>query len=209
MNYSVIITSAGSGKRANLGYNKLLYQINGKILLDYTVAKFNDAKEIIITASKEDFEFLTNYYKDDSKIKVIIGGDNREASVFEGVKNINNDIVLIHDGARVNVSRKIIEDVIDGVINLSSNVIPVIKDELDKSSRRIGTLVVQTPQGFRKKELVEAFEMCDKDNKFGDFRDDSSLVYHYLKNPISFVLGDINNFKVTFKEDLERMEKIL
>ena len=77
MNYSVIITSAGSGSRINLGYNKLLYKIKDKILLDYTVAKFNDATEIIITASKDDINFLTNYFKDNSKIKVVLGKDNR------------------------------------------------------------------------------------------------------------------------------------
>ena len=64
MKYSVIITSAASGERANLGYNKLLYKINGKILLEYTVLKFSDADEIIITASKIDLPFLTDYFSD-------------------------------------------------------------------------------------------------------------------------------------------------
>lgn len=208
MKYSVIITSAGSGERANLGYNKLLYKINGKILLEYTVLKFSDADEIIITASKIDLPFLTDYFSD-KRIKVVLGGENREHSVYQGLKYVNNDIVLIHDGARANVTRKIIDDVLDGVEHLSSNVIPVIKNDLDTTSRKLGNLVVQTPQGFKKEELIMAFEKCAQENNFDRFRDDSSLVYNYLKTPVTFVLGDIDNFKVTIKEDLERMEHLL
>lgn len=209
MNYSVVITSAGSGTRANLGYNKLLYKINDRILLAYTVDKFKDAEEIIITASKDDLAFLKDYFKENKKIKVVEGSTNREKSVYCGIKECSNDVILIHDGARVNVSERLINDIYQGVIELSSNVIPVIKDSFDHHSRTIGDLVVQTPQGFKKDVLLEAFKKCDEEDNFLSYRDDSSLVYDYQKTPVSFVLGDEDNFKVTTSEDISRIEKIL
>jgi 2-C-methyl-D-erythritol 4-phosphate cytidylyltransferase len=52
--------------------------------------------------------------------KVVIGGETRTESVYNALKQVDGDIVLIHDGARPFVTQKIIEDCIATVTDYNS-----------------------------------------------------------------------------------------
>ena len=57
MLYSVVIPCAGSGSRMGLGYNKVLYKINGETIIEKTVKIFlNDPRveKIVLVISTYD-----------------------------------------------------------------------------------------------------------------------------------------------------------
>ena len=64
MNYTALILAAGQGTRMNLGYNKMLYEIEtGKTILDKTLELFekdDQCKQIVLVMNEED---VTSYSK--------------------------------------------------------------------------------------------------------------------------------------------------
>ena len=59
----------------------------------------------------------------------------------------------------------------------------------------------QTPQSFKFSLIFEAHNQARNDGIF-DASDDARLVIRMNKN-VSLVLGDVNNKKITYKEDLQ------
>ena len=108
MMYSAIILCAGSGKRTGLGYNKMFYQLQGETVYEKTVNVFLHDKrceEIIIVCKKEEqshFKKLLNK----KCMKFVEGGKERQDSVYEGLKHVTSDYVMIHDGARPFVKKE-------------------------------------------------------------------------------------------------------
>src|SRR6056297_1341338 len=107
--YSAIILGGGTGERLGLGYNKVLYKVKGKTVIEHAVQKFLDDKEfneIIVVMNRNDYD-QTKVLFNDQRVRVIKGGQTRQESVYLGLKDIQlNDFVFIHDGARPNPSSK-------------------------------------------------------------------------------------------------------
>ena len=100
---SAIITAGGSSSRFE-GNNKLLFPLDDKLVIQHTVEKFlnlSEIDEIIISSHDSIYDELSKLFDSKSKIKICMGGENRQASVFNALKVCtNSDYVLIHDGAR-------------------------------------------------------------------------------------------------------------
>lgn len=120
---SVIIAAAGSGKRMGGGLNKQYIKLRNMPVLARSVRIFNEHEtvdEIIITVRKGEEELcrqqITEPYGFKKVAKIIAGGRERQDSVRLALKELSSDsgIVLIHDGARPFVSRRVIDDVIEG-----------------------------------------------------------------------------------------------
>ena len=105
----VIILLAGKGERMNLGYNKILYEINNVPIYKMTLEAFKDFDEIIVVKNESDNLDLP------SNVKVAIGGKTRGESVYNGLKLVESDNVLIHDGARCFVSQEIIKNCLEAL----------------------------------------------------------------------------------------------
>lgn len=68
---------------------------------------------------------------------------------------------------------------------------------------------VQTPQGFRRATIAEAFRKALQDTEFQP-TDDCSVVFRYMPGtPIHIVKGEPTNIKITYKEDLDFAERML
>ena len=60
----------------------------------------------------------------------------------------------------------------------------------------------QTPQAFRLGLIAEAYDIALKSSNM-QVTDDCGVVFNYLSNqPIYIVLGEEQNKKITFKEDI-------
>ena len=206
MKYSAIIPCGGIGSRLNLGYNKILYKSNGKLLIERTIENFlndNDCLEIIIVYQKNDFDTLNKLIKH-PKVKFAIGGDSREQSVYNGLKTANLDYVLIHDGARPNVSKELINKIKDK-LNVYECVIPAVKSKdatlIDNKYHTQEILLIQTPQALRRELLIRAMEQVD----LSKFKDDGSIYSYVYKKEIGIVEGDYSNIKVTTIDDLNKI----
>ena len=208
MEYSAVIPCGGVGSRLNLGYNKIIYKTNDKLLIEYTIKNFlldEECKEIVIVSNKADLELLKSVIKN-SKVKFTLGGNTREESVQNGLKIASFEYVLIHDGARPNVSKELINRVKEK-LNEVDYVIPTLKLKdasliNDKYHQEIIT-IIQTPQATKRSLLLEAMDNLD----ISKFKDDISIICSYLNvNPYT-VEGDYDNIKITTKEDLKYIKE--
>ena len=118
---SAIILAGGKGKRMGKDISKQFILVKDKPIIYYTIKKFNQCKlidEIILVLPKDEIEYCKKEVLEKYSLKVdkiVEGGKERQDSVYNGLKAVkNSDIVLIHDGARPFVSKRIM---LEGIEN--------------------------------------------------------------------------------------------
>ena len=208
-NNLAIILSGGAGTRFDISKPKQFYKLNKKTIVETTVEKFVNSNFFnhIIVVSHKDFFKLTKSLFNNKNIKVILGGENRQKSVFNGLsaaKSFNPKYVLIHDAVRPFFSMNLLQRVLknlEGEISVvpSINVydsVRYFKNKKYSNVFRDNLKLIQTPQGFCFKSIYEAH----KKNKESIHTDDSMILYE-LKNKIRLIKGEKINFKITTKED--------
>lgn len=144
------------------------------------------------------------------------GGSTRQSSVYEGLKCVAKlagstvpDAVLIHDGARPFVSKKIINSVITALEKSGAAVtgVPAVdtQKQIDETGRitahlqRSKIYAVQTPQAFQFEPLLEAHKKASADGK--PYTDDTEIWGEYCGD-VYISYGENTNRKITYKEDL-------
>ena len=224
MKTSVIILAAGKGKRMGANKNKQFIEIMNKPILYYTIKAFenNDSiDEIVLVASKEEISYckaqIVEKYSFKKVLKIIEGGKERQNSVLNGLKSMNDtDIVLIHDGARPFVS----DDIINNCVKYANiygatacGVLPKdtikVRDDSNFSlstPKRENLFAVQTPQGFKYDLILQCHKNVENDNKI--VTDDTMVVESY-GNKVYLYDGSYNNIKITTPEDLIMAEKLI
>ena len=208
-NNLAIILSGGTGTRFDISKPKQFYKLNKKTIIETTVDKFvnsNLFNYIIVVSHKDFFKFTKNLFNN-TKIQVILGGENRQKSVFNGLiaaKSFNPKYVLIHDAVRpffsINLLKKVLKK-LQGEISVipSINVhdsVRYFKNKKYSNISRENLKLIQTPQGYCFNSIYEAH----KKNKESIHTDDSMILYE-LKNKIRLIKGEKINFKITTKED--------
>jgi len=215
----VVIPAAGIGTRFGGEKPKQLIAINGIPILQLTIQKFQecDAIDFIVIAYHSDyFDDIKQLVQSENLTKVksvVVGGKHRQDSVWSGINEIvkfDVDILLIHDAVRPFVSNKIISNVIQAVKEYEAAIPAVAPKDTIKISDDDGFFIntldrnilfaVQTPQGFKTKIIIEAFQKAYADKFYGT--DDSSLVER-LGKKVKIVEGVYGNIKITTKEDFE------
>ena len=208
-NNLAIILSGGTGKRFDKSKPKQFFKLNRKTIIETTVEKFvnsNFFNYIIVVSHKDFFKFTKNLFNN-ANVKVVLGGENRQKSVFKGLsaaKSFNPKYVLIHDAVRpffsMNLLKRVLKN-LEGEISVipSINVydsVRYFKNKKYSNVFRENLKLIQTPQGFCFNSIYEAH----KKNKESIHTDDSMILYE-LKNKIKLIKGEKMNFKITTKED--------
>jgi len=216
--YSAIILGAGSGKRLNLGFNKVLFKLKDKEVISYSIDFFkkdNDCKEIILVVSDVDFRYMIDKYQNDVDA-IVIGGEERQNSVYNALKKVNEEYVLIHDGARPFIPLEAVEELKKALpshksLTLAVSVKDTIKDVENgyvistlKRERLVNT---QTPQAFHTKEILSAHKRAIEESFLAT--DDTMLLDKYYNIKTKVVNGDYRNIKLTTKDDLVFLEVIM
>lgn len=211
---SAVVCAAGKGLRAGFSRNKLLEEYENIPVIVRTVSAFDldEIGEIVVSVSEEDERDMKKLLSPLSKVRLVRGGETRSESVCRAVKECRGEIVLVHDGARPFVSRKIILDCIDSVKTYGSGVccLPATdttviceKGEYTAAPERESVFTVQTPQGFYREKLLLAFEKA----KGKSYTDEGSLYFAQISPPRLF-LGERRNRKLTFAEDFQTGERV-
>ena len=219
-----LILASGTGSRCGLEYPKQFAVINGKCILQYTIEKFENNKnidEIIIVTNMEYVEKVKELTAAYSKvIRVIAGGETRKDSSYNGISSIpyNEANVLIHDGVRPLISDKIISNCINELGK--SSAVCVTIDSTDTifitDSEGIITNIpnrktlkrAQTPQCFKLSLIRKAHELAKKD-KNCVVTDDCGLIMNYNLAKIKTINGSNDNIKITYPEDINFAERLL
>lgn len=216
MNYSVILLAAGRGKRMNLGYNKLLFSLEGKPIVALSAKHFFQdphCTEIIYVTNSDEQVTMKNLLEEhqvfDTRCKLISGGDERQYSVYNGLKHVQNEIVLVHDAARPFITKNLITSLISDA-NTHGCAIPgvkvkdtikIVKDELvDKTLNRNLLFSVQTPQACLTGILKKAHQLAKDDQLLGT--DEAMLIEHFQLSSVKITEGSYENIKLTTKDDL-------
>jgi len=227
-----IIPSAGMGNRMGqrAGKKKIkknYMELSGRPVLARTLEVFEktpQVDEIIVVTADEDLEYcrkeIVEKYGFTKVAAILGGGKERQDSVANALeyaaKNLSCDIILVHDGARPLITRKIIEATVASVKEYGSGVVAMpVKDTIKEvtgdgiiraTPPREQLRAVQTPQGFLSDILIEASRAARKDNVI--CTDESSLVER-LGIEVRVVQGSYENIKITTAEDIPLAEAIL
>lgn len=215
MKYSVVIPAAGQGKRMNAGKNKQFIMLDEKPIIVHTISVFQsdfNCEEIVLAVNEkehEEFNSLINEYGLTKVTRVVTGGSERQQSVYEGLKALDGDkVVLIHDGARPFFTVEAALNVAEAATTYDGAVVAVpVKDtvkqvselKVEKTIDRSSLWAVQTPQAFRLSIIKEIHRWADENNIIGT--DDASLV-EMSGRTVKVIPGDYWNVKLTTPEDL-------
>ncbi|UCZ53348.1 2-C-methyl-D-erythritol 4-phosphate cytidylyltransferase [Bacillus shivajii] len=221
-NYYVVIPAAGQGKRMEAGKNKQFLTIDKDPLLIHTLRVFEGdllCEGIILVINHEEQDEMEELVEKNNirkVVKLVPGGKERQNSVYEGLKAVEGDpVVLVHDGARPFVKTAVIKKLVHCVeAGVSATVAVPIKDTVKKvkdglvaeTIDRSSLWAIQTPQAFRRSEILRAHKEADEYHYLGT--DDASLM-EYVNKPVEIVEGDYENIKITTPEDLLFAEAII
>ena len=210
MDYKInaIIPAGGTSSRFG-NKNKLLEKINGKEVIKYTVQAFENSNvdEIIICANVSIIEELKSILKDCRKVKIIEGGETRQASVFNGLKAADCDYVLIHDAARPMISTDLVNQTIEMVkdknaLTVATKTIDTIKEVEDgkiiRTIDRSKLYNTQTPQAFKYELIKDAHTRLYGQN----FTDDAGMLEE-LGQTVYILNGSYKNIKITTQNDID------
>lgn len=220
----VVIVAAGTGSRMKKDINKQFIKLKNKEIVAHTIEKFYNSEnidDIVVVIREDEEEYFNKNIKEKygfTNIKVAHGGNERQDSVFNGIKMLKKEceVVLIHDGARPFVTDDIIKKSINKANEHNAIVVGVkVKDTIKVVSDN-GNIVdtpnrsylwaVQTPQVFKYDIITKAYEDAYNNNYYGT--DDAMLVERIGYN-VKMIEGSYNNIKITTQEDLEFGEQIL
>lgn len=216
-----IIVAAGSGSRMKSSKNKLLLPLGGKTVIERTVKTFEDMPqigEIIVVCREEELETMSSILPGE-KITFVIGGKTRQESVKNAVETIDPDeceTVIIHDGARPLVTKEEILETLEEAKRTGAaatgvfvkDTIKVINDDyvITDTPDRTKLVAIHTPQIFNLKLYLKAVEKAAMQKK--DFTDDCKLLEN-IGVPVSVVIGEYGNIKITTPEDIPMAQAIL
>lgn len=215
---AVIIAAAGRGRRVGGPVPKQYLKIGGEPVILKTLRAFSELEEIdhIFIVTNEDYIDKCREIVESGGVKkveaIVCGGSERQESVYNALQEVNRkrpgvEYVLIHDGARPYVNEETVLGVIKAAAeNGAAAACVAMKDSVRKtfgdksiSVDRNDYFAVQTPQGFKKSYLIEAYDKALKEGYRGT--DDASLVER-AGYEVKVVDGDYQNIKITTREDL-------
>jgi 2-C-methyl-D-erythritol 4-phosphate cytidylyltransferase len=220
-----VVPAAGSGTRIGGEIKKQFLPIKGKPIIVYTLQQFEHCPEVdeIAVAVPESavsaMESVVAQYRLHKVSKIISGGKKRQDSVRNVLDKIlmkDSDIVLVHDGVRPFIEIKRIVHLLKICKEHDAAVLAVQpKDTIRRSMDgsffnqtldRSALWLIQTPQAFRAKILIKAFNKAKKD-KF--FSTDEAALVERLGIKVRIVEGNYDNIKITTPEDIELGRLIL
>jgi 2-C-methyl-D-erythritol 4-phosphate cytidylyltransferase len=224
MKVTAIVPAAGEGKRMGGIVSKPYLLLGGRPILSFSLdalSRSDDVREIIVVARQEEINLckeIVDKYNFTKVSHVLPGGEQRQDSVYHGLKGIKGDvdIVLIHDGVRPFLSQLLLKEIINCASRFKAAVTAIpVKDTLKKVNTqgvveetvsRDNVWCIQTPQAFEYSFIMKAYEDAYKNNFYGT--DDAGLIERG-GYPVKIVGGSPQNIKITMPEDLTMAEAIL
>ncbi len=215
--------AGGSGTRLGAGRNKVFLPLGeGRTVLGWSLRAFTEHPEIgpVVLVARVEDHALVEREVDGTRVEVVAGGATRQDSELCGLRHLaariaadEIDTVLVHDGARPLVTAALVAAVLAAARADGGAVPGLRRDDLaavaaDGVSLRWppgggdarGLVAVQTPQGFRAKPLLAAYEQAQREGFVGT--DTASCVQRYTDLPVRWVVGDERNFKITYAHDV-------
>ena len=206
-----LIVAGGKGTRIKSALPKQFIELNGKPILLHTLEAFirySPSIRIVLVLPEDDFDIwrsICEKFEFSYPVTLQKGGETRFQSVKNGLQNITEGLVAIHDGVRPLVS----EDIIGASFRLAAihkcaiaavrlkESIRMTDQDNTKAVDRSRFRLIQTPQTFDVSLIKSAYEQKEEIS----FTDDASVAER-AGNIISLFEGSYENIKITTQEDL-------
>ncbi len=215
MTVTALIVAAGSGTRLGGGLPKQFRSLAGKPALRRAVDGFTcleeiDAVRVVVAAGQE--EMAGEALRGAEVGGLIRGGGTRAESVRNGLAAIDEGIVLVHDAARLACPAAVTNRLLAALAS-HDGAVPVlaVADTLARANAvlgepidRDGAVRVQTPQAFRRDDLLSAYAKW----KGGPPTDEASVA-RAAGLSVAAVDGDPLLDKLTTEADWARAEALL
>ena len=235
MNWGIIL-SGGKGTRIqSIRVPKQYEIVGGKSVIFYVLQMFMlhpQINGVVVVAEEEWQSFIEEIWKKEEQqnhinkeLIFVTPGENRQFSVINAMTVLKDraheeDLVIIHDAARPNISQEILTELIAATED-SDGAIPVLPMKhtvyINFNGRKIGGLIIreeiyagQTPEAFRYKKYDSANHELDQNQIMQIHGSTEPAIMAGMD--ICCIPGDEHNYKITTEEDLKRfreeMEKI-
>lgn len=217
-----LVPAAGAGRRMGAPVPKQYLPLNGKTVLEITLAKLASLPNLqgtVVALAENDESFATLRLA--GSVIPVTGGTERAHSVFAGLqylmtRNCGRDWVLVHDAARPCVRAENLRRLIDTALTsgcgaiLATPVADTLKkagaQEIAHTVSREHLWAAHTPQMFRVQELHDALEKAFAESLL--VTDEASAI-ELVGGRVLLVQDSRDNIKITQPEDLWLAEQIL
>ena len=174
---SAIIVAAGKGLRMHGVVRKQYLMLNNHPLVSYALTAFDacpQITDIVLVVPEKDMDYCQNEILSSlnlkKKIRLVAGGEHRQASVYNGLLEIDQKTttVVIHDGVRPFVRVAHLSSCIVAAKDYGACILAVKADATMKHFDASGTIkttlprdtvwLAQTPQAFQYSLVMKAHE---------------------------------------------------
>jgi 2-C-methyl-D-erythritol 4-phosphate cytidylyltransferase/2-C-methyl-D-erythritol 2,4-cyclodiphosphate synthase len=218
------VVAAGDGSRLGADEPKAFVRLNGVPILQRAlrgVFGMAEPAQIVVVAPANRLDVARRIARDSAGaaseyLTVVAGGATRQQSVAAGLAAVASSVetVLVHDAARALTPSVLFDAVIVAVRSTDAGVIPglAVSDTIkqadvagrvERTLDRSRLVAVQTPQGFPRGQLVDAYAAAAD-----DYTDDAA-VFAAAGHPVTVIEGDRGAFKITTPWDLRRAEGLI
>jgi len=218
MRIGAVVLAAGKGTRLGTKKPKPYLPLRGKPILLYSLEKFDQSPiidAIVAVVNEEDVGLFKNEILDKhgfrKEIKLVVGGTHRQDSARAGVRAIEADLILIHDGVRPFFSLELVNKLIEAAKQHGAAVPAIkVKDTVRQLNReglleaeldRERLVLIQTPQCFSYSLLRYALDEAAKRPAY--FTDEAGAVWALAGVKPVLVEGEEQNIKITTAFDLK------
>lgn len=214
MQIAAILVAAGSGSRFGGTRPKQFATLAGRPVLRHAAERL--APHVGLLQPVGDPALLRDALAGLNHLPPLPGGTTRQASVRAGLEALAPympDVVLVHDAARPYVPPGAVDDLLRALATcpgalpaapVTDTLKRAVAGQVVATVPREGLHRAQTPQAFRFETLLRLHRAAASD----DSTDDTALL-EAAGLPVAVVPGSEDNIKLTYPEDLARMERIL
>lgn len=226
---AAVVLASGAGSRIGSEINKAYLPLSDRPLVSWsldTLGALPGVDVLLLVARPQDTDHVAaavNATTAPLPVEVVTGGADRQESELLALRHLAGRIergavgtVLLHDAARPLASRELAAEVLR-VAGTSGGAVPgvecaglaVASADGSHLAEPLTTRTVraQTPQGFRALPLWHAYEAAAREGFSGT--DTASCVERFTDVPVYWVPGEPENLKVTYRDDLPAVERVL
>jgi len=219
--FHALVPAAGSGSRFGGALPKQFFELGGRPVLSWALSRLLAAGATSVTVALPEayLSEAETVLGVDPRLAWVAGGDSRQESValcLGAVSGGEDDLILIHDGARPAVSVQDIQATVRAAAAggaailgrpMGDTVKRVEAGRVRQTVDRRDLFRAETPQVFRRRLLAAALALARKDRFQGT--DEASLVERLRGQSITAVAATAPNPKLTESGDWGILEALL
>lgn len=215
---SAVLLAAGASRR--LGFDKILSPLAGRPVLLYSLEALDRSPGIsdLVLVTREDtrqaVETLVAGAAPAKPWKVVVGGKERQDSVWNGIQAAASSVqILIHDAARPLLTVEMVQALLQAASEGGAAICGRPATDTLKMADAGGLIAstvdrsqfwqVETPQVFRRDWIEQAYREVQEKGLV--ITDDASAVEH-LGLPVRIVTAGAFNLKITRPADWQLLE---